>query len=116
MKIVETYKADIYVGLQPGYEFGDGDAEESYFIEEVEDICQNYVDRVKLGVTVTPTTFVYVDGSEDGAIVGLINYPRFPSTPEKIKETAIDLAKILKEELGQYRVSIVCTDETIMLE
>lgn len=61
-------------------------------------------------------TILDTDGAEDGAAVGLINYPRFPESCEKIKEVALDLAKSLKTELKQRRLSVVFSDETIMLE
>ena len=78
-------------------------------------MCQEYCDNIKLGVTVTPTKFIYVGGHEMGAIIGVINYPRFPSTPEQIKSRAIELANIVKDEFKQHRVSIVFPDETVMI-
>lgn len=76
---------------------------------------QEQVDLIGLCVTVTETTFVYKGGWERGAIVGLINYPRFPKEESEIKELAIELARLMKERFGQKRMSIVFTDETIML-
>jgi len=110
MKVLPTFKADIYIGLQEGY---NGQCHSMY---ELYTICQKYCNEIKLGVTVTPTRFIYVDGAEEGAIVGLINYPRFPSGREEIKNKATELAKILMDNFKQERCSIVCTDETIMLE
>jgi len=110
MHKVDTYTANIYCGLEIGYN--------SYVlmsINDVKNICTTYVNEHKLCVTITETEFVYVNGNEPGVIIGLINYPRFPSEPYKIKHHAICLAEILKEKLMQQRISIVCTDETIML-
>jgi hypothetical protein len=106
---VETYWANIYVGRQTGY---DGNI---HSLDYVKAITQKYVNEVKLGLTFTSTIFIYVDGEEPGVIIGLINYPRFPSTKEKIQKQAIDLAEMLKKELQQHRVSIVFPDKTIML-
>jgi hypothetical protein len=53
---------------------------------------------------------------ESGHAVGLINYPRFPAEPKDIKQKTLDLAKILKKMAGQERVSVVFSDETIMLD
>jgi len=64
----------------------------------------------------TPTEFRYTKGFEKGVIIGLINYPRFVTTAYEIKEKAIHLAQILMKRFNQNRVSIVFTDETIMLE
>lgn len=110
MKEVQTFIANIYLGLKEGY---DG---ETKSIEEVYFICQKYCNEVGLCVTVTPTKFFYKDGWEEGCVVGLINYPRFSTTNEKITDTAIDLAEILKREFGQIRVSIVTSNKSYMLE
>ena len=106
---VETYTAQIYTGLQVGY------SDAIHSIEEVEHICEKYV-QCGLCVTVTQTKFFYVNGNEDGAIIGLINYPRFPSSQLKIKKQALELARILLNELEQLKVSVVFPEETIMLE
>lgn len=108
--MVRTYTAQIYVGLRLGY---DGDVQD---VDVARGIIQAYVNTMKLAVTLTSTEFIYVDGREPGIIVGLINYPRFPSTPDKIRELALELARLLQRRLGQMRVSIVFPDETVMLE
>lgn len=110
MKTVKTFEAKIYIGLRPDY--GDVMCNE-YMIKK---ICQDYCNEVGLCVTATPTTFHYKDGWEHGMIVGLINYPRFPSSNEEIIDNAIKLGYRLMYKLKQNRVSIVTTDETIMLE
>lgn len=109
MKKLPTFNAQIYVGLRKGY---DGPVADSY---KAEAVCQDYVNRVGWCVTVTNTFFMYKDGCEPGVIVGIINYPRFPRTIKELKRMTIELAKLLKKELKQNRVSIVFTDETIML-
>jgi hypothetical protein len=83
--------------------------------EEAREVCQKYVDKLGLCVTFTQTEFIFTKGSEPGVLIGLINYPRFPQTPYTIKERALMLAQTLKEALGQNRVSVIFSDETIML-
>jgi len=109
MKTVSTYVATIYCGLRRGY--SDEVENRTHLFE----LVQAFVDRVGLCVNITPLQFAYTRGSEPGFAIGLINYPRFPKKPEEIKKQAVELATLLKEEMGQNRVSIVCTDETIML-
>lgn len=104
-----TYTATIYVGMQEGY---DGP---THFPYEAIDVCKSYCDEVGYAVTVTPTYFVYKSGQEPGAIVGLINYPRFPASPLEIETHAIAIATRLKSHFNQKRVSIVFPDRTIML-
>lgn len=109
--ISKTYYANIYIGLQEGY-----DNTRIHSIVELHKICLDYCNEIKLGLTITPTKFIYVDGMEDGAIIGLINYPRFPKSEGYIQMIAQELAYILMNKLGQERCSIVCPDDTIMLE
>lgn len=110
MKEVQTFTANIFLGLKEGYE---GKANN---IEDVYSVCEEYCNTIGLCVTVSPTRFIYSDGYEDGCVVGIINYPRFPSTAEKITELAIKLAEILKEGFKQTRVSVVTSDKIYMLE
>lgn len=65
-----------------------------------------------LCVTVTPTTFIYTAGAEEGVAVGLINYPRFPKSDEEIWETAISLGSVLMDALCQRSFSVVAPDNT----
>jgi hypothetical protein len=106
---VETYTATIYVGSRERY---DG-AETPLDIAEA--WLQRYVDREGLCVSVTRTRFIYTNGSEPGLIVGLINYPRFPSRPEFIREQALEIGEHLRALMRQQRVSVVFPDETVML-
>lgn len=96
----ETYIATIHVG---------GD------VAKIKDVCRKFCLR-GLCVTITPTDYIYTGGSETGAAVGLINYPRFASTPEKIKATANELAQTLMAECHQRSCTVICTDGTEYLE
>jgi formylmethanofuran:tetrahydromethanopterin formyltransferase len=116
MKIQKTFKATISLGFRVGY------LQKIHKIDEVERICHDFCDKIGLCVTITPTTFIYSrrtetpDGWEDGCFVELIQYPRFPDSEENIRERAIELAKILMKNFGQTKVSVICTDNTYMLE
>lgn len=55
-----------------------------------------------LCVTIDPTTFLYTGGEEQGFVVGLLNYPRFPATANAIDERARKLAETLLDELHQH--------------
>ena len=117
MTKVDTYTATIYVGLY------DVEHKIRQDINVVYKLCQEYVESADLCVTVTPTRFIYghrdqldLAGWEDGAVVGLINYPRSATPCDKIKEHAFALASLLKNKFNQKRLSIVFSDETWMLE
>lgn len=68
-----------------------------------------------LCVTVTPTTFVYTAGAEEGVAVGFVNYPRFPSDPERIKARALAVAERLMTDLCQWSALVVMPTETVWL-
>lgn len=63
--------------------------------------------REGLCVTVESTTFIYTGGEESGFVVGLINYPRFPSTQPDIDHRARRIANLLLEETHQHSVLIM---------
>lgn len=115
MKIEKSYTVQIWVGLRTGYGH-------YYFnLNDVRKICDEFVNELDengLGdcVTITPTEYRYVNGWEPGAIVGFVNYPRFPRSPEKLLEKALAIAERLKKELKQFRVTVVTPDNTYMLE
>ena len=44
----------------------------------IKQVCREHCFDVGLCVTVEPTTYIYTGGEEDGVVIGLINYPRFP--------------------------------------
>lgn len=107
--VVPTFTATIYVGLkvrQTG---------EILHQTIATSAIQGYVDLVGLCVTVTRTQFIYTNGSESGLAIGLINYPRFPSSAEQLRVHAIAIAEILLKTCKQLRVSVVMPSETIML-
>lgn len=97
IKKEQTYWAKIYI---------------SGPIEKIKDICREYCLLWGLCVTVEPTTFIYSGGEEAGVVIGLINYPRFPSEPSRVKVTAISLARILLKNTFQKSVLVTTPDET----
>jgi Fe-S-cluster-containing hydrogenase component 2 len=112
MKTVKTFTATIYVGLREGRTADP--SPKMHTIDDVRVACQVYCNSVGLCVTVTPTEFIYTNGGEPGAIVGIINYPRFPTAEINIMEHAKLLALLLQSRLGQQRVTIVCPETTVM--
>ena len=65
--------------------------------------------REGLCVTIDPTLFISTGGEEAGFVVGLVNYPRFPSEPGKLWDRASDLATKLLE--STYQHSVLVTNE-----
>lgn len=108
MESQKTFTATIHVGTKPH-------GEDVLSPNIVYAICQEYVDKVGLCVTITPTKYVYSNGSEDGFAIGLIQYPRFPAPEFQIRNHAMTLAELLRIAYRQFRVSVVFPDETVMI-
>lgn len=60
-----------------------------------------------LCVTIQPTLFIYTGGEELGYVVGLLNYPRFPTTQEALLHRARVLANKLLDATFQHSALIV---------
>ena len=110
MKTVDTFTAIIYTGAKEHY---DG---KLHSYEEAKDILQQYCNENPLCVTLKQIEYIYKDGNEIGFEIGLINYPRFPSTLETITNKAIEIANIFREKFNQFKVSVICNDKTYMIE
>lgn len=97
MSTLETYTVRIYMA---------GD------IETAKRWLRHEVWREGLCVTVEPTTFIYTGGEEEGFVVGLINYPRFPSDPASILIRARIIAAGLVSECAQRSALVLAPDVT----
>lgn len=84
-------------------------------LQDAEKICRAYCDESGFCVTVTPTNYIFTRGEEDGFIVGLINYPRFPRAPEVIWKRALELAAMLRENLEQDSYTIQAPDRSVWI-
>lgn len=69
-----------------------------------------------LCVTVEPTLFIYTGGEETGYVVGLVNYPKHPSTPEALESRAEDLLRKLISETFQRSGLMVSPSNTVWIE
>lgn len=78
-------------------------------------IIQRLAVGTGLCVTLSPQSFIYTGGREEGFRVGIINYARFPSTPEQLLDRAKTIANALMLELGQHSYSIVTPIESIWI-
>jgi hypothetical protein len=67
---------------------------------------REYCEAIGYCVTVTKTIYVYTGGEEEGVIIGLINYPRFPTGPNEILDHALALGQKLLVDLDQETFSI----------
>jgi hypothetical protein len=110
MKITKTYNIQIWVGLKEQY------SDIINTIDDVRGVCDEYVNNIGDCVTITPTEYRYVNGSENGVVIGLINYPIFCKSKREIKKRAFILAEKLMISLNQYRVTVTTPKKSYMLE
>lgn len=66
-------------------------------------------------VTLQPASFLYTAGIEEGFIVGLENYPRFPKTFDEILKKSEEIAQNLIESCFQWSAMIVTPRNTYWL-
>lgn len=76
-------------------------------IAQAKQVCREYCFEVGLCVTVEPVDFIYTGGEETGFRIGLINYPRFPTSQAELFGRASDLAEKVMCRLCQHSFSIV---------
>lgn len=76
-------------------------------IEQAKQILRRECLAQGLCVTVEPTIFIYTGGEESGYVVGLVNYPRFPSDPANIRDRAMQLASMLLAETYQHSALVM---------
>jgi hypothetical protein len=109
MKTETSFNIQIWLGLREVY------TDVVHSIDEVYDICQKLCNARKACFTITPTRFIYVDGWEDGVVIGLINYPRFPKEKQRLIYDSWEIAGELQEHFKQIRVSITTPEKTYTL-
>lgn len=100
MKAAETYWVRLYL---------------SGPIEVAKQILREECARQGLCATIEPTHFVYTGGEEAGYVVGLINYPRFPSIPADIKDRAFLIARMLLDKTHQASCSVMTPTDTYFI-
>lgn len=80
--------------------------------EKAEDICRLFCVR-GMCVSITRMNYIYTGGEECGFCVTLINYPRFPKSPDEIMNTALELAELLKTNLYQQSFTLESPERTL---
>lgn len=97
VSILPTYQVTIYIA---------GD------VATAERVIREHCYQNGCCVTITQTKFIYTGGEETGVAVGLVNYPRFTSTPEQIDALAEILARSLIPACNQTSCLLVSTTKT----
>jgi len=113
MHYCNTYESKIFIGGREGYNGN------FFSKEQVINLISKYQSEnpeCEVGaVSIFDTTYLFQNYCEHGYMIYSINYPRFTRTDKEIDKFSVGLARFLKDELKQNRVSIVFPDKTIML-
>lgn len=80
--------------------------------QTIDATCQAFCFSKGLCVSIESVSFVFTGGREEGAVVRLVSYPRFPASPEEIQETAKHLAVELLTACHQLSALVVGPDLT----
>ena len=83
--------------------------------DHAKQLLQKYVE-VGLCVSTCKVDYIYKYGQESGIKVTLINYPRFPSTDEELKNKAIDIGHYLMGNMSQGSFTVTGNNETIYFD
>jgi hypothetical protein len=113
-KIVDTWEARIYVGSREGYEGRPFGARE--VLDAIALYQRNTPEERRGCVSVTPTSYKFDKYEEQGWVVGIMAYPRFPQSGRDLLAFSEALAYHLFEALKQNRVSVATPHLTVMFE
>lgn len=85
-------------------------------IEVAKQVIREHLLTHPLCVTIEPTTFIYTGGEESGYVVGLLNYPRFPTAPNELSVRGGILANLLLERTFQRSALLVTPEQTSLIQ
>lgn len=81
-------------------------------IEQAKQTIRRECLRKGLCVTIEPTTFIYTGGEEQGYVVALVNYPKFPSEPVELVKRARSLMMMLLADTFQHSAMLMTPKTT----
>jgi hypothetical protein len=74
-------------------------------VSAIRAVCRSFCER-GFCVTITPTEYVFTGGCENGAIIGIINYARFPRPSNELDAVAFELASCLMDKCSQRSCTV----------
>ena len=81
-------------------------------IVQIKQVVRMYCQETGFCVTVTPTSYIYTGGEEEGVIIGVINYPRFPQEPLSLFIRAYRLGKRIMRKCNQKSFTVAGPKQT----
>lgn len=84
-------------------------------INKAEETCRSFVE-CGLCVNISKTNYIYSFGEQDGFVVELIQYPKFPDTEHSILNKATELMELLLVECHQKSCTIMTPEDVYYVE
>lgn len=81
-------------------------------IHVIRRVCHLWCTDTSFCVTVTPTSYVYNGGIQEGATIRMIHYPKYPTAMSVLRTKARNLADKLLVECCQYSYTVEDSEET----
>ena len=82
-------------------------------IGQAKQVCREFCFAEGFCVHIEPVDYIFTGGEETGFRVGIIHYPRFPSSELELMQRAEALADFLMKRLCQHSYSIVGPTKTV---
>ena len=87
-------------------------------IDMIKQVCREYV-LCGLCVTITPTTYIFSHGEEEGAMIELIRYPKYPDSPgdeSDCWDVMCELAEFICDNIHQGSYTVMDPDQAITFD
>jgi len=115
-KSTKTFTAQVTIGLKKHYSAEI--IQLKHFKETLLKVQKIVLEthQVALSTKIRHCEILFLGQDEPAIELEFIQYPKFPQEESVLKNTIVELTKMMMLDLEQNRVVIVFTDETIMLE
>ncbi len=84
-------------------------------ISEVERACAEFCTERGFCVAIEPVRYVYTGAREDGVVVTVLNYPRFPKSLGELRSVSNELAEFLIKRGYQRSATVEGPDQSSYL-
>ena len=75
--------------------------------QAAEMVCRDFCFPFGLCVTIEETKFIFGGGTEEGVVIGLIQYPPFPEEEESLERKAVEIGQKIAEASFQWSFTVV---------
>lgn len=105
-----SYNIEVWCGLR------DSSTGKLHTMSEVTRICNDFMSRMKVSVSITPKEFNYNNMNNSGVMIEFKTCIESSKLEKKMLDYAKILCMMLREPLGQEKLWIKTSDQTYTLE